>query len=49
MDVEVTDNPKVKKLEAKGMIAVQQTESPESVRPESRRTRTARPRQKKKP
>jgi hypothetical protein len=49
MDVEVTNNPKVQKLEAKGMIAVLQTESPESVRPESRRTRTTRPRQKKKP
>jgi hypothetical protein len=48
MDVEVTNNPKVQKLEANGMIAVQQTEQLESVRPKSQRTRTTRSRQDKK-
>ena len=48
MDVEVTNNPKVQKLEANGMIAVQQTEQLESVRPKSRRTRTTRSLQDKK-
>jgi hypothetical protein len=45
MDVEVTNNPKVQKLEANGMITVQQTES---VRPEAQRSRTTRARQDKK-
>jgi hypothetical protein len=48
MDVEVTNNPKIQKLEANGMIAVQQTEQLESVRPKSQRTRTTRSRQDKK-
>jgi hypothetical protein len=48
MDVEVTNNPKVQKLEAKGIITVQQTEPPEPVRPGSQRARTTRPRQNKK-
>jgi hypothetical protein len=48
MDVEVTDNPKIQKLEANGVIAVQQTEQLESVRRESQRTRTTRSRQDKK-
>jgi hypothetical protein len=48
MDVEVTDNPKIQKLEANGVIAVQQTEELESVRRESQRTRTTRSRQDKK-
>ena len=48
MDVEVTNNPKIQKLEANGVIAVQQTEELESVRPESQRTRTTRSRQDKK-
>ena len=48
MDVEVTNNPKVQKLEANGVIAVQQTEPPEPVRPKSQRTRTTRSRQDKK-
>ena len=48
MDVEVTNNPKVQKLEAKGMIAVEETEQPESARPESVRARTTRSRQDKK-
>ena len=45
MDVEVTNNPKVNKLEANGVIAVEQTESPESVGRESQRGRTSRSRQ----
>ena len=45
MDVEVSNNPKVQKLEANGVIAVQPTESPESARPESQRARTTRSRQ----
>ena len=49
MDVEVTDNPKVQKLEANGLIEVKATESPESVRPESGRARTTRSRQDKEP
>jgi hypothetical protein len=48
MDVEVTHNPKVEKLQANGMIAVQQTEAPEPSRPAFRRARTTRPRQNKK-
>ncbi len=48
MDVEVTNNPKVQKLEANGMIAVQQTEELDTVRPEPQRTRTTRSRQEKK-
>jgi hypothetical protein len=48
MDVEVTNNPKIQKLEANGMIAVQQTEQLEPVRPESQRARTTRSRQDKK-
>jgi hypothetical protein len=48
MDVEVTNNPKVQKLEANGIIAVQHTEQLESVRPESQRARTTRSRQDKK-
>jgi hypothetical protein len=48
MDVEVTNNPKVQKLEANGVIAVQQTEPPESVRAETQRGRTTRSRQDKK-
>jgi hypothetical protein len=47
MDVEVTNNPKVQKLEANGIITVQQTEPAASVRPESRRARTTRSRQNK--
>ncbi len=43
-DVEVTNNPKVQKLEANGIIAVQKTEQ-ESVRPKSQRVRTTRSRQ----
>ena len=46
MDVEVTDNPKVQKLEANGLIEVKPTES-ESVRPESGRDRSTRSRQNK--
>jgi hypothetical protein len=45
MDVEVTENPKVQKLEANGLIEVKPMESPESGRPESQRTRTTRSRQ----
>jgi hypothetical protein len=48
MDVEVTNNPKVQKLEANGMIAVQHTEQLKPVRPESKRARTRRSRQGKK-
>ena len=48
MNVEVTNNPKIQKLEANGIIAVQQTEQLESVRPESQRARTKRSRQHKK-
>jgi hypothetical protein len=49
LDVEVTNNPKVQKLEANGVIAIQQTEPPESVRPKSRQARTTGRRQNKKP
>ena len=42
MDVEVTNNPKVQKLEANGVIAVEQTEPLEPGRPESQRARTTR-------
>ena len=45
MDVEVANNPKVRKLEANGVVAVQQTEPLEPVRPESQRARTTRSRQ----
>jgi hypothetical protein len=48
MDVEVTNNPKVQKLEASGVIAVQQTDELESVRPDARRARIMRSRQDKK-
>ena len=48
MDVEVTNNPKVQKLEANGVIAVQQTEDLESVRPGAQRSRATRSRQNKK-
>lgn len=44
MDVEVTNNPKVQKLEANGLITVHQTEPPKSVRPDTRRARTKRSR-----
>jgi hypothetical protein len=44
MDVEVTNNPKVQKLEANGVITVEQTEPSESVRPKSQRARTTRSR-----
>jgi hypothetical protein len=48
MDVEVTNNPKIQKLEANEVITVKQTEELESLRPESQRTRTTRSRQNKK-
>lgn len=48
MDIEVTNNPKIQKLEANEVITVKQTEELESLRPESQRTRTTRSRQNKK-
>ena len=48
IEVEVTNNPKIHKLEANGVIAVHQKEQLESVRPESQRARTTRSRQNKK-
>ena len=48
MDNEVMNNPKVQKLEASGVIAVQQAEAPELVRPKSRPARPKRSRQDKK-
>lgn len=47
MNVEVTNNPKVHKLEANGVIAVQQAEPPESVRGEPQPARTTRSRRNK--
>ena len=44
MDVEVTDNPKVEKLEASGWIAVNRAEQRASDPPEHRRPRTTRSR-----
>jgi len=44
MDVEVMNNPKVHKLEANGVIAVQRAEAPERLRPKSQRARTTRSR-----
>jgi hypothetical protein len=44
MDVEVTNNPKVQKLEASGSIAVRLTEQPASDSPQHQPARITRPR-----